>query len=151
VIDVVAKAYDDIGTETDSATVTVTKGAPCASADTCLKGQKCDAGKCFWETPTGMLGDKCSYNEFCVSNLCQDSDIGQYCSQPCINNVADSCPMGFQCIATSDAQGVCLPNGAGGGGGGCCSVGPESRRGVWAHIGLGLFVFGLVLRRRRRH
>jgi hypothetical protein len=151
VIDIVVKAYDDIDTETDSAPVTVTKGAPCASADTCLKGQKCDAGKCFWDPPSGTLGDQCTYNEFCTSGLCQDSDIGQYCSQSCINNVADSCPTGFQCIATTDAQGVCLPNDAGGGGGGCCSVGPESSRAVWAHLGLGLFGLMFVLRRRRRH
>jgi MYXO-CTERM domain-containing protein len=113
-------------------------------------GQKCDAGKCFWDSPTGALGDKCTYNEFCTSGMCQESDIGQYCTQACINNVTDSCPTGFQCIATSDAQGVCLPNDAGGGGG-CCSVGPESSRAVWAHLGLGLFGLVFVLRRRRRH
>jgi len=149
IIDVVAKAYDDLGLETDSQTVTVTKGAPCASAATCLTGQKCDGGKCYWDPPTGMLGDKCTYDEFCVSGMCQDSDIGQYCTQSCVVNSDGACPATFDCIATSDTQGVCLPHG--GGGGGCCSVGPESRRGVWAHIGLGLFVFGLVLRRRRRH
>ena len=49
VIDIVAKAYDDLESETDSATVTVTKGAPCADASTCATGQKCEAGKCFWD------------------------------------------------------------------------------------------------------
>ena len=149
VIDVVVKAYDDLGLETDSATVTVMKGAACTSEATCLTGQKCDAGKCFWDPPTGMLGDKCTYNEFCVTGMCQDSDIGQYCTQSCVVNSSDACPAMFDCIPTTDTQGVCLPHDSGGGG--CCSVGPESRRGVWAHIGLGLVVVGLLLRRRRRH
>ena len=47
VIDVVIKSYDDLGAEAVSSTVTVTKGAPCANADSCAKGQKCEAGKCF--------------------------------------------------------------------------------------------------------
>jgi hypothetical protein len=149
IIDVVVKAYDDLGIETDSSTVTVTKGSACASAASCLTGQKCDAGKCYWDPPTGMLGDKCTYNEFCVTGMCQDSDIGQYCTQSCVVNSSDACPAMFDCIATSDTQGVCLPHDAGSSG--CCSVGHESNRAVWAHIGLGLFVFGLVLRRRRRH
>jgi MYXO-CTERM domain-containing protein len=148
VIDVVAKAYDDLEGETDSGTVTVTKGAPCVDATTCAKGQQCAAGKCFWDAPTGVLGDQCTYNEFCTSGLCQDSDIGQYCSQACVVGSVDGCPAMFDCIATSDAQGVCLPHGSGSSG--CCSVGSESNRSVLAHIGLGLFVFGLVARRRRR-
>ena len=148
VIDIVAKAYDDLGIETDSATVTVTKGVACTSAASCLTGQKCDAGKCFWDPPTGQLGDSCTYNEFCVTGMCQDSDIGQYCTQSCVLNSDGACPLMFDCIATSDTQGVCLPHDTGSSG--CCSVGPEAKRAVWAHIGLGLFVFGLVLRRRRR-
>jgi len=40
IIDVVAKAYDDIDVETDSSTITVTKGAPCTSASTCALGQR---------------------------------------------------------------------------------------------------------------
>jgi hypothetical protein len=148
VIDVVAKAYDDLDIETDSATVTVTKGAACTSADSCLTGQKCDAGKCYWDAPTGQLGDKCTYNEFCVTGMCQDSDIGQYCTQSCVLNSADACPAMYDCIGTSDTQGVCLPHGNGGGG--CCSVGGEAPNALYAHVGLGLFAFGLVIRRRRR-
>jgi len=148
VIDVVAKAYDDLGIETDSATVTVTKGAACTSAASCLTGQKCDSGKCFWDPPTGQLGDKCTYNEFCVSGMCQDSSVGQYCTQSCVVNSEGACPATYDCIATTDTQGVCLPHDSSGGG--CCSVGHESSSAVFAHIGLGLFVFGLVVVRRRR-
>jgi hypothetical protein len=149
VIDIVAKAYDDLEIETDSATVTVTKGQPCADASKCLTGQKCTAGKCFWDAPTGVLGDSCTYNEFCTTGLCQNSDIGQYCTQACVVNSADACPANFDCIATSDAQGVCLPHG--GGSGGCCSVeGRESNRSIWAHIGLGVLAMGFIFRRRSR-
>jgi MYXO-CTERM domain-containing protein len=148
VIDVVAKAYDDLDIETDSATVTVMKGAACASAASCLTGQKCDAGKCYWDPPTGQLGDACTYNEFCATGMCQDSDIGQYCTQACVVNSDGACPLMYDCIATSDTQGVCLPQGKGSSG--CCSVGPESPRALYAHVGLGLFVFGLVIRRRRK-
>ncbi len=137
-----------LGIETDSATVTVTKGTACTTADTCLTGQKCEAGKCFWDPPTGMLGDACTYNEFCVTGMCQNSDIGQYCTQSCVVNSSDGCPASFDCIPTSDTQGVCLPQDAGGGG--CCSVGPESSAKTAGHVGLGLLVFGLVFRRRRR-
>jgi MYXO-CTERM domain-containing protein len=149
VIDIVVKAYDDIEVETDSATVTVTKGAPCASAASCLEGQKCEAGKCFWDPPTGALGDACTYNEFCVSNMCQDTSGGQFCTQNCIVGSEGACPAMFECAATSGTGGVCLP--AGSGGSGCCSVGRESNGAVVVRTGLGLLVFGLLLRRRRRH
>ncbi len=56
VIDLELKSFDDINTEGD-ATMTVTKGAPCTSAATCLAGQKCDAGKGYWDPATGQLGD----------------------------------------------------------------------------------------------
>ena len=144
VIDIVVKAYDDLGAMTESATVTVTKGAPCASADTCAKGQQCEAGKCFWAPPTGKLGDSCDYAQFCESNICLETSDGGYCSQNCIVGVMDSCPMGFSCVAAG-AGGACLPEDTGGG---CCSVGGTDT--VWVHGGLTLFVLGVALRRRRR-
>ncbi len=147
VIDIVAKAYDDIGIEGDSATITVTKGAACATASTCLAGQKCEAGKCFWDPPVGVLGAACTYNEYCTSGICQDSDVGQYCSQACVVGSTDGCPATFDCVATSETGGVCLPQSSGGGG--CCSVEDGRRHAPWAPISLGVVGLGLVLRRRR--
>ena len=81
IIDIVVKAFDDIDVETDSPVITVTKGAPCTTADTCAKGQLCEAGKCFWAPPTGQLGDACTFQQFCESELCLDTTDGMYCSQ----------------------------------------------------------------------
>lgn len=143
VIDVQIKSYDDLGNVTTSSAVTVTKGAPCANADTCAKGQLCEAGKCFWAEPTGKLGEPCDYQQFCESNMCIQTNQGGYCSQECIVGVVDSCPMGFECAAAG-AGGACLPIEETG----CCNVGRGGA--VWAHAGLSLFVLGLVVRRRRR-
>jgi hypothetical protein len=144
VIDVMLKAYDDIAIETDSTTVTVTKGAPCTTAATCLKGQKCDAGKCYWDAATGQLGDACSYNEFCVSGICQGTSDTQICTQSCVINSADACPMGYDCIATSETEGICFTSG---GGGGCCGATPGP---TWPRGLLAITVGILLLRRRRR-
>ena len=148
VIDVQLKAYDDLDNKTDSAIVTVHKGAACTTAASCLTGQKCDAGKCFWDAPVGVLGDTCTYNEFCTTGMCQQSDIGQYCTQACVVGSVDGCPATFDCIATSETGGVCLPQSTGSGG--CCSVGHGDHRLPWAPIGLGAVAFGFVFRRRRR-
>lgn len=145
VIDIVVKAFDDLGVEGDSATVTVTKGAPCTTAASCAKGQQCDAGKCFWTAATGMLGDACTYPQFCTSGLCEGTADQQICTQECIVGVADSCPAKYDCVMTSGANGVCFPSTSGGG---CCSVGGAAP--VWVHAGLGAIVLGLVLPRRRR-
>lgn len=143
VIDIQIKSYDDLGASTLSAAVTVTKGAPCTSADSCAKGQKCDAGKCFWDPPTGMLGDTCDYSQFCVSGSCVTTDSGGYCSQECVLGGTDACPMGYDCVANG-TTGACIPAGNGGG---CCSAsGPHV---ALVQGGLSMLVLGLVVRRRR--
>jgi hypothetical protein len=143
VIDIQVKSYDDLGAATMSAPVTVTKGAPCTTADTCAKGQKCEAGKCFWDQPTGMLGDTCDYQQFCVSNSCVMTDSGGYCSQDCVLGATDACPMGFECVANG-SSGACIPADNGGG---CCSAsGPNT---ALLQGGLSMLVLGLVVRRRR--
>jgi Bacterial Ig domain len=144
VIDIVAIAKDDIGAETSSATVTVTKGAPCADASACAKGQKCEAGKCFWDPAVGELGDECTYSQYCTSGLCIAATGGEErCSTTCVPNVGDSCNEGFECIAASASQGVCWPKGADDGGG-CCDAGNG------AAVQSSLLGLGLILALRRR-
>src|SRR5262249_47718112 len=141
VIDIVVKAYDDLPVETDSTTVTVTKGAPCASADACAKGQQCDStGRCLWSPPTGQLGDACSYPQFCQSGICEGTADKQICTESCIVGVADSCPSGFDCIMTNGVDGICFPPDQSGG---CCQAG---RGGAAAQLGLSVIVLGLVVR-----
>lgn len=145
-LDIQLKCYDDLNLATDSSMVTVTKGT-CSSAESCkcLAGQKFENNKCFWEAPVGELGNDCSYNQFCKSGICTATSDGSYCSQECILNASDACPMSFECIATSESTGQCIPVTTGG----CCSVSSD-RNAVWLHLGLGGLVFGLVVRRRRK-
>jgi hypothetical protein len=142
VIDIVVRAYDDIDAVAESAAITVTKGAPCVDASTCAKGQSCEAGRCFWDTPTGKLGDRCDYPQFCESAQCIDTSDGMFCSEECVVGVADSCPTGYSCLGTPGLSGFCLDEGLEDPG--CCSVGGDGRL---AGL-LSLCVLGLVLRRR---
>ncbi len=146
VIDIVVKASDDLGIATDSSTVTVTKGAPCSSAASCAKGQKCDAGKCFWDPPAGALGATCEFNQFCESGVCLETSEGSLCSQDCIVGVADACPAEFECLAVGTG-GRCVPTDTGGG---CCSVGVDDGNDLWLHFGMSAAILGSVVRRRRR-
>lgn len=146
VIDIVAKAFDDLGTEAESAVVMATKGAPCATSESCLTGQKCQAGKCFWEPAAGALGATCSYNEYCVSGLCVIADASEVCTQKCIVSSIDACPIGFDCVPTDDVNGVCLRPDSGG----CCRVGRGANSALAIHGGLGALVLATVVRRRRR-
>jgi MYXO-CTERM domain-containing protein len=146
VMDIVVKGFDDIGVEGDSATVTVTKGAPCADATTCATGQKCEAGKCFWDPPTGMLGDACTYPQFCQTGMCEGTSDKQICTQPCVVGSTDACPMGFDCVETSGTNGICFTQDSGG----CCSTGSSSSSAVYAHAFLAFGLVGFVARRRRR-
>ena len=146
IVDVKAVAYDDLGALAESAVVTVTKGAPCVTADTCATGQKCAAGKCSWDPATGELGDSCTYAQFCKTGICTGTKDQQICTQPCIPGVADACPSDFACVMSSATEGVCFfaPSS-----GGCCSV--ERRdQGGWIHGGIAALLLGFVMRRRRR-
>ena len=144
VIDIQIKAYDDIPVETDAPIVTVTKGAPCTTADACAKGQKCDAGKCYWDPPSGMLGDACTYPQFCTSGICSGTPDKQICTEACLVGASDTCEMGYDCIMTDGVNGVCFPSQPAGG---CCSA---SGGAMWANAGLSAIALGLVVRRRRR-
>ena len=143
VIDVKAVAFDDLGASTSSATVTVTKGVPCASAASCATGQRCEAGRCFWDPPTGELGDACGYAQFCKSGVCRGAAGHQVCAQDCEPGVVDACPDGYACrAAVSATAGTCeLPTQ-----GGCC----QADRGGGSAAGLAALVGVVVGRRRRR-
>lgn len=146
IVDLVARAHDDFGAVTESATVTATKGAPCASADTCATGQRCDAGRCLWDPATGELGDECTYDQFCVSGICNGPGDAKVCTRTCVPGVADSCPSPLTCLDAGGGAGICYPP-ADDEGGGCCS---SNRDGLGITLLLGIAGFGVMLRRRGR-
>lgn len=150
IYDIEFRSFDDLEIEGRSAIVSVVKGPAggCASADTCLKGQKCEAGKCFWDPPSGAIGDPCEFPQFCVSERCEaPGGAGEaICTQNCVVGVVDSCPAdsGLVCIATGGG-GVC---GFADDGGGCCSASDGGT--PWAPFGFAGLVLGFVVFRRRR-
>jgi hypothetical protein len=147
IVDIKVRAYDDLGNFTDSDTVTVTKGAPCTSADSCAKGQKCEEGRCFWEPAAGELGDECDYPQFCVSGICRGTADRQICTQECIPNIGDTCPSGYTCIATEPTVGICFdPDDDGG----CCSTSRQSDSVPWAPVAFAALTLGFLVRPRRR-
>jgi hypothetical protein len=145
IIDIQARAYDDLGIGVATIPITVTKGAPCTNNDACAKNQTCDAGRCKYPAPTGELGDSCSYGQFCKSWTCL-GDEDKFCTQDCLTDEPTSCPAGFECLGQSETgtEGVCWPLDTGG----CCSV-RHDRKPIWIHGVLALFVLGLLRRRRR--
>lgn len=143
ITDIVVRACDDLGACTESAAVTVTKGAPCQSADTCAAHQKCEAGHCFWDPPVGESGDSCEYAQFCKSNQCVETTEGKYCSEGCTpEEDPTTCPGDLVCAETKPGMGLCLPAG----GGGCCSA--TTSGGPWVS-GLLAGLVALCLGRRR--
>ncbi|MEO8702325.1 MAG: hypothetical protein ABI867_19930 [Kofleriaceae bacterium] len=135
IYDVFVRAFDDLGDFTDTPITTVTKGAPCVSADACLPEQRCEAGKCLWDPPVGELGDDCTFPAFCKSFICSGTADEQICTQTCEANDPEGCPSGMECT-----QGICFFAS-----GGCCSASGEG----WMHAGVLTMVVGFVLRRRR--
>jgi hypothetical protein len=142
IVDVKAIAYDDLGTATATASVTVTKGAPCTSSTACARYQKCDAGRCLWDPPVGELGATCVYPQYCKSGACTGTSYEAICTQTCIPGYL-ACPAGFDCVTNGTDTGVCAFSSSG-----CCSVDRGGGR-WWLPIGLGLAVLGLVARPRR--
>ncbi|MEZ4401212.1 MAG: Ig-like domain-containing protein [Kofleriaceae bacterium] len=151
VMDIKARACDDIDVCAEQ-TVTVTRGAPCANADACLAGQKCEAGKCFWDPPSVELGGACTIDQECLSLQCSDIGGGvKACAVPCQGGPNDFCPEGFSCTGATGQAGVCALDGGGDDGGGCCSVDRGgSSAPVLINLGLGAAVALLVARRRRK-
>ncbi|MDX2092288.1 MAG: hypothetical protein SFX73_30775 [Kofleriaceae bacterium] len=145
VVDIVARAYDDLGAYGDSPVVTAMKGAPCTSADSCAEGQKCESGKCFWDPPTGEIGDSCAFPQACLSMQCSPTVNDRICTQGCVPGVADSCPDNFECLATSAGNFCYFPADEGG----CCTV-SRSPNAIFVQGGLSALVFGFLVFRRRR-
>jgi hypothetical protein len=145
-IDIVVKAYDDLGLETDSAPVTAILGQPCVDASTCAQDQMCSNGRCFWNPPTAEIGTACGYDQFCTTYDCLDvSGNGKVCTQECSVNDPGSCPSGWTCGSAAGAPEVCIPPASGG----CCSVGDDRGAG-WRYAGLAALVVGSLRRRRPR-
>jgi len=144
IIDIDAKAYDDLGLGVGSIPIRVMKGAPCTNADACADNQQCIEGKCVFDAPEGELGDECGYDQFCKSWTCL-GDGDKLCTQECLTDEPTSCPSDFECLRTAPTgtAGYCWPID-----GGCCSVG-HSRNAIWMHGGLALLVIGWLRRRRR--
>lgn len=146
IFDIVVRAYDDIGVYTDSPTVTVTNGAPCTSAAGCAQYQKCEAGKCFWDPPTGETGDRCDYAQFCVSNNCLETSDGKYCTESCDPAAGDTaCSSDLTCVESSPGVGYCLPTADAG----CCSTGAD-RQSPAPFAALAFVVGAWIMRRRAR-
>jgi hypothetical protein len=141
--DFVIRATDDLGAFTDSIAVTRTKGAPCVSADTCAVGQRCDAGRCFWDPPTREVGESCDYEQQCKSLSCVGTDP-RICSEACNPDEENTCPGALTCSPLAPGEGVCYPET----GGGCCSV--PGRGMPWPQVVFGGLVVVLLIRRKRR-
>ncbi len=140
VIDIEVEAIDDIGVSSVSE-ITVTKGAPCASEDSCAAGQFCDAGRCIWPEPIGNVGDACTYAQFCVEPRCDTHGGESHCTRTCVAGLEGACEAGLACV-DDPAGAYCWPVAEGG----CCST---SRELPWGALVLGGFVAFLVGRRRR--
>ena len=128
--------------------ITVTRGAACTSAAACLDGQRCEAGKCFWDPPSVDFYGACTFNEACLSNTCADIGGGELvCTEACVSGPNDRCTEGYECNGASlGAAGVCVV--ASTDDGSCCSTG-AARGTLLFNLGLAS-VIGLMATRRRR-
>jgi hypothetical protein len=144
VIDIEVFAHDDLETN-GMAKITVTKGAPCVSADTCLKGQVCEDGRCFWNPPVGEVGDACTFAEFCISGRCDTNGGKSFCTQDCHPDVPGVCPdKSLECVEVTPTNGYCWPIDTGG----CCSAGGRS---PWSALVLAFATLVWLRARPRRY
>jgi len=146
-IDVEIRAFNDLEVM-GSRTITVLKGAPCTSADTCLEGQSCSDGRCAWPEPTLVQGEVCAIDADCISRICADDGETKLCAERCLVGVDGSCADGYTCLERGDG-GVCWPSDMLDGGG-CCDAGGGPPTSALALGGLvGLLVIRPWRRRRR--
>jgi MYXO-CTERM domain-containing protein len=146
VMDLEVKACDDLD-QCATNTLTVTKGDPCVDASKCAAGQKCDAGKCYWDPPSKQLGDACMVTQECLSGLCLGVGDSKVCSQKCYIGQPAGCPDGFTCTLAGASDAYCLaaapPQG-------CCSAGDTGLGSIATQGGLAGLVLAIAVRRRRR-
>jgi MYXO-CTERM domain-containing protein len=130
------------------ATESVVYGSGCMHDSDCTGANEvCNAGVCVaGPGAQGGLGSPCTGNSDCASGSCGDDGAGNmYCVSGC-NPMANTCPSGFSCLATTGDQGVCWPGADNGGGtGGCNSAGNQTA--PLLLLGLG----AIFLTRRRRN
>lgn len=114
----------------------------CSTDADCPGERACFQHRCMAQpfSPMG-LGTACTGNTECDSGTCAQSADGGKCSMSCTVGAAETCPSGFECIA-SGAAGACWPTSTDDGG---CNAGGGSPAPALFALG---FV-ALVLRRRR--
>lgn len=134
--------FDAVGTDS----IHVVLGDPCFGAADCAGDETCVDGRCVPGPGTpGGLGEICSANGDCASELCADDGEGErYCVERCRLG-QHGCPPGYGCRDSGD-YGVCWPGYDDSSGCGCGAGGDS------APLLSLLFVAGLwlLLGRRRR-
>ena len=119
ILDIEARAFDDLGSSATQ-TITVQKGEPCTSPQSCLSGQECTNGRCTWTPGSGSIGDSCTAGRECASWLCPSDGDTQICTTHCTVGAAFQCPEDFACVAAGE-RGLCWPTNPPGDSGGCAS------------------------------
>jgi len=142
IIDIEVTASNDLGVVGKDRR-TVTKGAPCQNASSCLGGQTCSDGRCAWPAPTHELGESCVRDQDCLSRRCISDGSHRVCTQTC-SETANTCPEDLRCTPTTGGESLCWPEDLLDGG--CCSAGG----GGPGAMALGTLVLGILARRRRR-
>ncbi len=120
-LDLEVRVYDDLGT-LGTAAITVFKGAPCVSADTCPAGYSCGDGRCVAPPGEAQVGDDCAGSAECASKECVARGGEATCTQPCWP-ATGGCPAGLSCIQADDERFGCFVSDAGG----CCSTTSDPR------------------------
>ena len=141
-LDLEVRTRDDLG-NLGVVARTVTKGAPCVDATTCLAGQTCAGGGCRSPAGTLALSAACAIDEDCASQWCVIADGAGACARPCYPLDA-ACGDGLTCRIADDEGFACLPTVDEGG---CCSTGGGRPGGALA-VAAG--VLAMLGRRRRR-
>lgn len=144
-IDIELKAYNGLGSEAVSS-VRVLKGSPCSDKSSCFDFQECNAGRCEYPPATQALGESCDIDFQCTEGVCGDLGGSKSCANTCNASVGNACGDGFDCSESNGGGFVCAPKSESGG---CCSV-AGTKHDPLPWFGMGVFLFGVMLLRRRR-